>query len=77
MPKTVTPQTLAVIGTGKIAQAVGRLWLESGHEIVFGSRSPDSREPELSKLGDRVQVRTQAEAVDAAEVVLLDRKSVV
>lgn len=71
MPKTVTPQTLAAIGTGKIAQAVGRLWLESGHEVVFGSRSPELREPELSKLGDRVRVLTQAEAVDAAEVVLL------
>jgi 8-hydroxy-5-deazaflavin:NADPH oxidoreductase len=71
MPTTITPQTLTVIGTGKIGQAVGRLWMESGHEIVFGSRSPDAREAELSRLGGSVKVVTQANAVDAAEVVLL------
>lgn len=71
MPKTATPQTLAVLGTGKIGQAIGRLWLESGHSVVFGSRSPELRGPELLKLGDRVSVLTQAEAVDAADIVLL------
>lgn len=71
MPKTATPQTLAVMGTGKIGQAIGRLWLESGHAVVFGSRSPDLRGPELMKLGDRVTVVGPAEAVDAADVVLL------
>lgn len=71
MPKTVTPQTIAVIGTGKIGQAIGRLWLESGHRIVFGSRSPELRAPALAELGDRVKVITQADAVDAADTILL------
>ncbi|MFD0632222.1 NADPH-dependent F420 reductase [Catenulispora yoronensis] len=71
MPKTVAPRTVAVIGTGKIGQAIGRLWLESGHAVVFGSRSPDLREAELRGLGGRAVVVTQAEAMAAAEVVLL------
>lgn len=81
MPSTTaTPRTLAVIGTGEVGQAIGRLWLEAGHEVVFGSRTPDRRAQDLAGLGDpgepggprgRAKVLSQAEAMAAADVVLL------
>jgi predicted dinucleotide-binding enzyme len=31
---------IAVIGTGRIATAIGGSWRAAGHMIVFGSREP-------------------------------------
>ena len=33
--------TIAIIGTGEVANAVGPLFAAQGHEIVYGSRNPD------------------------------------
>ncbi|PRX97090.1 NADPH-dependent F420 reductase [Allonocardiopsis opalescens] len=71
MPQTENARRLAIIGTGKIGQAAGRLWLAAGHEVVFGSRSPQRAGPALAGLGERVSVATHAEAAEAGEIVML------
>lgn len=34
---------LAILGTGNVAQTLGRHWSAAGHEITFGSRDPASK----------------------------------
>lgn len=36
---------IAVIGTGNIGSTIGRSWAAAGHEVVFGSRHPNTAEP--------------------------------
>ena len=36
---------IAVIGTGNIGTTIGRAWSRAGHEVVFGSRHPETAEP--------------------------------
>ncbi|GAA3436581.1 NADPH-dependent F420 reductase [Kutzneria kofuensis] len=69
MSKSTTVGRLAVIGTGKIGQAAGKLWLHAGYEVVFGSRNPAGPAAALADLG--ATVATPLEAARAAEVVLL------
>ncbi|MEM7503508.1 MAG: NAD(P)-binding domain-containing protein [Pseudomonadota bacterium] len=38
---TVLADTIAVIGTGQVARALGPEFAAQGHDIVYGSRSPD------------------------------------
>jgi 8-hydroxy-5-deazaflavin:NADPH oxidoreductase len=38
----VSPLRLGIVGTGRVAQAVGRGWAAKGHTVVFGSRHPAS-----------------------------------
>ncbi|MFJ8083608.1 NADPH-dependent F420 reductase [Streptomyces sp. NPDC096205] len=71
MPETSTPRRLAVIGTGKIGLAAGRLWLAAGHTVVFGSRDPASKAGQIAQYGERAGVATPREAAEAADIVML------
>ncbi len=71
MVETTTPRHIAVIGTGKIGRAAGRLWLAAGHEVTFGSRDPERLGPEISSLDGRARVRSPRQAAESAEVVFL------
>jgi 8-hydroxy-5-deazaflavin:NADPH oxidoreductase len=51
---------IAVIGSGNIGATIGQAWRRAGHDVVFGSRSPEP--PETVAIGD---------AIAAGEVVLL------
>ena len=51
---------IAVIGSGNIGATIGQAWRRAGHDVVFGSRSPEP--PETVAIGD---------AIGAGEVVLL------
>ncbi len=39
---------IAVIGTGHVGGALGTGWARAGHEVIFGTRTPDT--PELKSL---------------------------
>ncbi|WP_405877966.1 NAD(P)-binding domain-containing protein [Streptomyces sp. NBC_01136] len=71
MPETTTPRRLAIIGTGRIGMAAGRLWIAAGHTVVFGSRHPQERAEEIAGLGERASVVLPAEAAAAGDIVLL------
>jgi hypothetical protein len=62
---------IAIIGSGNIGGGLARAWGAKGHEIIFGAR--DLAEPELIALCSEIGARatTMANAVAAAEVVVL------
>jgi predicted dinucleotide-binding enzyme len=64
---------ISIFGGGTIGGTLGKLWAQSGHEIMFGV--PDVRGPEaealLDSIGSHAQVGTVAEAAAFGEVILL------
>lgn len=64
---------IGIIGTGNMGSGLGKLWAGTGHEIVFGSRTPESREKQAlaQSIGPHATVGTIAEAAQFGEAVLL------
>lgn len=62
---------IGIIGSGTMGGAIGLLWAEAGHEILFSSRNPD----ELMDLVQSAAPRASAGYADAAayfgDVILL------
>lgn len=65
--------TIAIIGTGDVARALGPEFAAQGHTIVYGSRSPtDSRVVELvEKTGNGASATSPIEAAGQANIVVL------
>ena len=65
--------TIAIIGTGQVARALGPEFAEQGHDIVYGSRSPDSqkaRDIVAMTPGNATAVLPKESVRDASVVVL-------
>ena len=56
---------IAILGTGRMGQAFAKRWLATGHDIVLGSRTPDSRTVPIS-----CPVMSLAAAVEFGDVVV-------
>lgn len=57
---------IAIIGTGNVGSALGKLWAGHGHDVFFGMRDPSKGPPERgAKHG------TLAQAADFADVIVL------
>jgi 8-hydroxy-5-deazaflavin:NADPH oxidoreductase len=65
--------TIAIIGTGEVAHAVGPLFAAQGHEIVYGSRNPDRDEVRelVAHTGAGASATTPAEAAAGADIVVI------
>ncbi len=65
--------TIAVIGTGNVAGALGTEFAAQGHDIVYGSREPDREDVAelVERTGGNASATTQAEAVVGADMVVL------
>lgn len=65
-------ERIAILGTGKLGQALARCWTRTGHSIVFGSRTPaDERMRAVARsIGPKVSVATVAQAAAQAEIVV-------
>src|SRR4051812_3676012 len=63
--------TIGIIGSGNVGGALGTAWSQAGHEVIFSSRNPQSKEmQELAlKAGPKARAASVAEAADA-DVVL-------
>lgn len=61
---------IGIIGAGAVGTPLGRLWASAGHNVCFGSRSPDRLGSLLEKIGPHAQAGTQAEAAVFGDVVL-------
>lgn len=65
--------TIAVIGTGRVASALGPRFAEQGHTIIYGSR--DSARAEVQALVEQTQgpvsAAPQAEAAARADMVVI------
>ena len=63
---------IAVVGSGRIGYAAARHFVRAGHGVwLTNSRGPDSLRDAAERLGYFAQAATSADAVRAAEVVLL------
>lgn len=69
----VHAHTIAIIGTGSVASALGPEFAAQGHTIVYGSRSPDRDEvlELVANTGDGASATTPGDAVKDADIVVL------
>jgi predicted dinucleotide-binding enzyme len=65
--------TIAIIGTGNVAGALGPEFARQGHTIVYGSRDPSRPEVAelVSRTGPDASAAGQQEAVEGADIVVL------
>jgi 8-hydroxy-5-deazaflavin:NADPH oxidoreductase len=42
---------IAILGTGKVAHALGGGWKKAGHEVVFGARDASATDPDFEIIG--------------------------
>ncbi len=70
---TALADTIAIIGTGAVANAIGPMLTAQGHEIVFGSRNPDRDDVRelVAKTGAGAGATTPAEAAADADIVMV------
>lgn len=61
---------IAIIGAGNVGGALGRGFVRSGHEVIYGVRDP-SLDRHAALKGESSSVRGIQEAVRSAEVALL------
>ena len=72
-PATAIAETIAIIGTGNVAGALGPAFAEQGHTIVYGSRNPnsDSAQELAARTGNDASVANSSDAVVDADIVVL------
>lgn len=66
-------ETIAIIGTGDVASALGPRFAEQGYTIVYGSRDPDRNSVHdlVARSGDGASATSQADAAAAGDIVVL------
>src|SRR3954453_4413555 len=67
----IDPQTIAVLGAGRIGGTLGRAFTRAGHTVAFGVREPSSAAPVAPPGDTGGRVASVAEALNGAEVVVL------
>ena len=72
-PAQVSADTIAIIGTGSVAKALGPEFAALGHEIIYGSRDPtrDSVKELVARTGHGASATTPAEAASNASIVVM------
>lgn len=72
-PPPTYADTIAVIGTGDVAGALGPEFAEQGHTIVYGSRDPsrDVVRALVERTGNAASATTPAESVVGADIVVM------
>ena len=64
---------IAIIGSGRVAQTIGKRLIELGHDVTVGTRNPegnDSLRIWLKQTGDKGKVATLEQAAAAGELVI-------
>jgi 8-hydroxy-5-deazaflavin:NADPH oxidoreductase len=54
---------IAILGTGKVAHALGAGWQKAGHDVVFGGRDASSTDPDF-------EIISLQEAIATGEVIV-------
>jgi predicted dinucleotide-binding enzyme len=62
---------IAVLGAGRVGSTLGRLWYAAGHDVTFAARHATRPRALAAELGQRAHAASVADAVAAAEVVLV------
>lgn len=73
MANHASADTIAFIGTGNVSAALGPLFAEMGHDIVYGSRSPERDDVValVRETGANTYATSPAESVLDADMVVL------
>lgn len=64
---------IAIIGTGNVGITLGKGWAAKGHEVIFGTRDPQSEKIKnlLAEIGKNSCADSPAEAAAAAEIIVI------
>jgi 8-hydroxy-5-deazaflavin:NADPH oxidoreductase len=62
---------IGVIGSGNVGSAIGRVWANAGHPVMFASRNLDHDKQLAAAIGANARAGTPAEAAAFGEVLLL------
>ncbi|MEH6607899.1 MAG: NADPH-dependent F420 reductase [Halioglobus sp.] len=70
---TAWADTIAIIGSGNVATALGPEFARQGHKIIYGSRDPakEGVATLVAETGHGASATTPAEAVKGADIVVL------
>jgi len=73
IPKGAAAETIAIIGTGQVAGALGPEFAAQGHTIVYGSRNPERDDVAelVVRTGANATATTQQDAAAGADIVVL------
>jgi predicted dinucleotide-binding enzyme len=65
-------ETIAILGTGRLASVLGKGWAAAGHTVIYGSRTPaDERVANLVReTGPRASATTLKDAAARAGIVM-------
>lgn len=66
-------ETIAIVGTGRMGGAIGTRLAALGHKVIYGSRTPEAKDNAalVEITGNGASTKTQAEAAEAADIVVL------
>ena len=62
---------IGIIGTGRLGSALGKIWAEKNHIIMFGSHDPEKARKLASLIGKNANGGTYREAAEFSDVVVL------
>ncbi|MEV0589586.1 NAD(P)-binding domain-containing protein [Nonomuraea sp. NPDC050310] len=62
---------IGILGTGMLAEALGRGWAAAGHDLAIAGRSPAKAQHLADRLGPRARAVTPRQAVVDGDAVLL------
>jgi hypothetical protein len=62
---------IGIIGSGDVGSAIGAVWVEAGHEVMFSSRHIEHDESLAARLGAGARAGTPREAAAFGDVVMV------
>ncbi|WP_046246492.1 NADPH-dependent F420 reductase [Hymenobacter terrenus] len=62
---------ISILGTGNWGTVLGKLFTAQGHQVYFGSRTPERKRDWAANIGPNVQVGTYAQAGAFGELVVI------
>jgi predicted dinucleotide-binding enzyme len=67
------PEIVAIIGTGDMGDSLGPLFAKHGHQVIYGSRTPDSEKAValVATTGHGASASNPKDAAQASDIVLL------
>ena len=58
-------------GTGRLGLALGKIWLQKGHKVMFGSQEPKKAEKLTNSIGPNAYSGSYEEAVKFGDIIVL------
>jgi len=74
LPRTVLAagkMKIGIVGSGKVGGAIGAVWVQAGHEVMFSSRNIEHDRALAAELGKGARAGTPREAAAFGEVVMV------